>query len=432
MEFKQGAFKFLKERGFIKQLTHEKETKEMLDARPVTFYFGIDPTADNLHIGHFFGLRVFKILQDFGHKGILLIGNATAAIGDPSFKNEMRKMMTAEELKENSKGIEKVVKKFINMDTATIVYNADWTNNRTYLDFMREVGSHFNVNRMLSFENYKNRLTEGGLTFFEMGYMLMQAYDFIHLNNEFGCTLQLCGSDQWANVVAGVELGRKMSLKNGKERPQLVGLSTPLLTNKDGTKMGKTEKGTLWVHGENAKPFDFYQYFINVDDAEVEQLLKFFGDMTVQEIAPLITKDIREAKKKLAYDVTKLVHGKEAADEVVETTRKMFYKKEVTDILNDPSVPMAAFLYTDLVIAFDLKTVKEDKVLKAEMKVVDFLSVLHEIFFSKREIRDLIENGGITIDAKKIESTDETIDLIYRKDYLVKKGKKTFLKVIVK
>ena len=287
MEFKNNAFEELTNRGFVFQTTHLEETKKLLSSGPITFYLGIDPTADDLHIGHFFGLQMFRILQDCGHRGIVLIGGATAMIGDPSFKSDMRKLLTKEEVDRNAREIRGLLSRFIRLDgenPAIIVNNADWLRQVGYVDFMREVGIHFNVAQMLSADAYKKRLENGGLTFFEMGYMLMQAYDFVHLNDKFNCVLQIGGSDQWGNILAGTRLSRKMSLKNGEERPLMMGFTCPLLTNANGIKMGKTEKGTLWVSREKSSVFDFDQHFVNCLDEDVERLLRFFTKLDIEDI----------------------------------------------------------------------------------------------------------------------------------------------------
>ena len=266
---KKELFEILKERGYVKDLTDEETVKRLVNGPPMTFYLGIDPTADSLHIGHFFALTLFKWLQDFGHHGIILIGGATALIGDPTGKSDMRKMLTKEQVQHNKNEVKELIKRFINTDgdnKAIIVDNADWICDKTYVDFMRDVGVFFNVNTMLAADCYKKRQQAGGLTFLEMGYMLMQAFDFIHLNKEFNCTLQIGGSDQWANILAGVDLSRKMSLKNNEPNPNLAGWTCPLLIKADGEKMGKTASGTLWVSREKTTVFDFYQAWINSFD----------------------------------------------------------------------------------------------------------------------------------------------------------------------
>ena len=410
MEFNNNAFEQLENRGFIFQTTHLEEVKKLLKEKPTTFYMGIDPTADDLHIGHFFGLQMARILQDCGHRCIILVGGATAFIGDPTNKVNMRKMLGQEEIEHNAQEIKKLISRFIRLDgdnPAILVDNADWFKTKNYINFLREVGIHFNVNEMLSKDLYKNRLEQGGLTFMEMGYMLMQAFDFIHLNDEFGCVLQIGGSDQWGNIVAGVELSRKMNFANGKERPLMIGLTCPLLTNADGIKMGKTEKGTLWVSREKTSPFEFFQHFVNCLDADVERLLRFFTKINVEDIKTMCKADIVKAKKLMAFEVTKLVHGEEEAQKALETAKDLFENKN----LNTENMPT--------------QTIKKlDK-----MNIVDFLGML-EIIKSKSEARRLIEQNAIMINNQKKNDINEILNLDC-KEIIIKKGKKTFLKVVV-
>lgn len=409
-KFKDNAFELLEERGFVFQTTHVEETKKILKERPITFYLGIDPTADDLHIGHFFALQMFKILQECGHKGVLLIGGATAMIGDPSFKSDMRKLLTKEEVDNNAREINSILHRFIEVDgdnPAIIVNNADWIRGKSYVEFMREVGIHFNVAQMLSADAYKKRLEQGGLTFFEMGYMLMQAFDFVHLNDKFGCVLEIGGSDQWGNIIAGVDLSRKMANKEGNERPLMMGLTCPLLTNSNGIKMGKTEKGTLWVSRNKSSSFDFFQHFVNCLDEDVERLLRFFTRIPVDEIKNMCASDIVSAKKTMAFEVTKLVHGEEEAKKVLEISNNLFSKKEACE--NMPSVEIA--------------------VNQKEMGIVDFV-VFSGLISSKSEARRLINQQGIKVDDKVVTIND----IIYfdKKEFVIKKGKKIFLKVILK
>ena len=412
MKFKTDAFEQLEKRGFVFQTTHLEETKKLLKEKPITFYIGIDPTADDLHIGHFFGLQMARILQDCGHKCIVLVGGATALIGDPTNKTDMRKMLSKEEVARNAREISSIIKRFVRTDgenPALVVDNADWLKQATYIDFLRDVGVHFNINEMLRNDLYKNRLEKGGLTFMEMGYMLMQAFDFIHLNNTFGCILQIGGSDQWGNIVAGVDLSRKMNFADGKERQLMMGLTCPLLTNSEGVKMGKTEKGTLWVSRDKTSSFEFFQHFVNCLDADVERLLRFFTKIDVEEIKDMCNQDIVKAKKLMAFEVTKLVHGEEEALKAQEIANNLFVKGNI-NTANMPTENIENF---------------------GEINVLDFLSKL-SIIKSKSEARRLIEQNGIEIDNRKIININEKIDLNKNKELIVKKGKKTFVKVIVK
>ena len=408
--FINNAYEQLKTRGFVFQITHEEELKKALSAGPVTFYLGIDPTADNLHIGHFFGLQMARILQDCGHKCIILVGGATALIGDPSGKKDMRKMMSKEEVAHNAQEIKDLLKKFIVFDgenPAMIVDNADWLKPATYIDFLREVGVHFNVNEMLTKDLYKSRLQQGGLTFMEMGYTLMQAYDFVHLNDKYNCILQIGGSDQWGNITAGTDLSRKMNYLDGTPRPLMMGLTCPLLTNANGVKMGKTEKGTLWVSRDKTSAFEFYQHFVNCMDQDVERLLRFFTKIDVNEIKKMCEEDIVKAKKLMAYEVTKLVHGEEEAKSAVETANNLFASGNA-DSANMPT-----------------ETIKA----QGQMNILDFLATL-SIISSKSEARRLLEQNGIMINNEKKNNMNEMLDMS-QKEFIVKKGKKTFVKVIV-
>lgn len=411
MKFINNAFEQLKNRGFIFQATHLDEIEKVLQNGPITFYLGIDPTADDLHIGHFFGLQMARILQDCGHKCIILVGGATALIGDPSGKQNLRKMMSKEEVSRNAQEISGIIKRFVKTDgenPALIVNNADWLKQETYIDFLRNVGVHFNVNEMLTKDLYKNRLQQGGLTFMEMGYMLMQAFDFVHLNDKFNCVLQIGGSDQWGNILAGTELSRKMNFIDGSPRPLMLGLTCPLLTNADGIKMGKTEKGTLWVSREKTSAFEFFQHFVNCLDADVERLLRFFTKIDIQEIQEICKQDIVKAKKLMAFEVTKLVHGENEALKAVETAKNLFANGN-SNTENMPSEVLK---------------------LSGEINIVDFLSKL-SIITSKSEARRLIEQGGITINNEKKTDINEIVNLT-QKEIIVKKGKKVFLKVITK
>lgn len=407
-------FDVLKERGYIKDLTHEGEIIDLINGEPMTFYLGIDPTADSLHIGHFFALTMFRWLQDFGHHGIILIGGATALIGDPTGKSDMRKMLSKEEVEHNKREVKELVKRFVRTDgdnPAIIVDNADWICDKTYVDFMRDIGVHFNVNNMLSADCYKKRLENGGLTFLEMGYMLMQAFDFVHLNKEFGCRLQIGGSDQWGNILAGADLSRKIGFSEGKKIDPLYGITCPLLIKADGEKMGKTASGTLWVSRDKTSAFDFFQAWINSFDEDVERSLSFFTRMEISDIKELCNKDIREAKKTLAFEVTKLVHGEEEADKAKKAAEELFTNKKLSD--NMPSVELPRVF---------LKTNITD--LLVETKLVS----------SKSEARRLIEQNGISLNQEKVKSKDQIItdkDII-NNSLVLQKGKKVFLKVIFK
>ena len=407
----KDLFSILKERGYVKDLTHEKEIIDLVNGGPMTFYLGIDPTADSLHIGHFFALTLFRWLQDFGHHGIVLIGGATALIGDPTGKSDMRKMLTKEEVKHNKEEVKELVKRFVKTDgenPAIIVDNADWICDKTYVDFMRDIGVHFNVNNMLNSDCYKKRLEQGGLTFLEMGYMLMQAFDFVHLNKEFGCRLQIGGSDQWGNILAGADLSRKIGFSEGKQIDPLFGWTCPLLIKADGEKMGKTATGTLWVSREKTTVFDFFQTWMNSFDEDVPRSLAFFTRLDMDVIDKMCKEDIRDAKKLLAFEVTKLVHGEEEARKAKETAEELFSNKGISD--NMPT-----------------KTIKESDL---NVNVLDLL-VDMELVSSKSEGRRLMEQNGISINQKKENNVDR---IITKEDFkegfiIVQKGKKVFLKI---
>ena len=414
-----NLFNRLKERGYVYQVTHEEQVKNALDGqKPITFYLGIDPTADSLHIGHFFALMMFRHLQEAGHRGILIIGGATALIGDPSGKTDLRKMLTKEQVNQNLEEVRKLAERFIKVDgdnPAIILNNGDWINPCSYVDFMRDIGIHFNVNTMLAADAYANRLAEGGLTFLEMGYMLMQAYDFAYLNEKYSCILQIGGSDQWGNIVAGINLKRKLDYlenPNNEEKETIYGLTCPLLMTKDGKKMGKTEQGTLWVAREKTTPYDFYQYFYNVDDCDTEMLLRLFTRIETSRIENLCKSDIVEAKRLMAYEITKLVHGEEEANKVLDAVNSLFSTGVNTD--NIPSTKLNRTSAGSDINVVELLT------------ITDFMS-------SKSEARRMIQQGAITIDGNKVNDSELIISLdVKDKDYLLlKKGKKTFLKVVL-
>jgi len=410
----KDVFTTLKERGYVYQTTDEAAIERLLSAdKPVTFYLGIDPTADSLHIGHFFALMVFRYLQDAGHKGILLIGGATALVGDPSMKSDMRRMMSKDQVNYNLEEVKTLAKRFIKTDgdnPALIVNNADWILPYGYVDFMRDVGIHFNVNTMLAAEAYANRIKEGGLTFLEMGYMLMQAYDFIYLNKTYGCALQIGGSDQWGNIVAGVTLNRKLNFAEGNEVTELFGLTNPLLLTKEGKKMGKSEQGTLWVAREKTTPYDFYQYFYNVADEDVEMLLRLFTRVELGEIEDMVKRDIIKAKRVMAYEITALVHGRDEADKVLDAVSSLFGGG--ASLENVPSVKA------------------DKKALKAGISVID-LFVASGLAPTKSEARRLIQQGGAFVGDKKVESVDEKVSQADADGtVMLRKGKKNFVRIV--
>lgn len=409
------VFEMLKERGYVYQATNEEKIKEMLNSdEPKTFYLGIDPTADSLHIGHFFALTMVRRLQKLGHHPIILIGGATALIGDPSGKKDMRKMLTKEQVEHNKAEVKELVKRFVDVDgdnPALILDNSEWINPQSYIDFMRNIGVHFNVNKMLATDCYKNRLEEGGLTFLEMGYMLMQAFDFVHLNEAYKCVLEIGGSDQWANMVAGADLARKIDFANGKEDRGLQALTCPLLIKADGEKMGKTASGTLWISREKTTVYDFYQMFMNSYDEDVERLLSFFSDYEIEDIKRMCKEDIRNAKKIMAFEVTKLVHGEEEALKVQQASEEIFSNKGNSQ--NTDTIELSK------------------DVLNNNSNVIDVL-MLSGIFESKSETKRLIEQNGVSINGEKVKSIDMIVteDMLEDNALLIQKGKKKFIKML--
>ncbi|WP_252254609.1 tyrosine--tRNA ligase [Clostridium sp. ZBS12] len=396
----------LLDRGYIKQFTHEEETRKLLENEKVTFYIGFDPTADSLHVGHFIAMMFMAHMQRSGHRPIALLGGGTAMVGDPSGKTDMRKMLTKEQIQHNVDSIKKQMERFIDFsdDKALIVNNADWLLDLNYVDFLREVGVHFSVNRMLSAECFKQRL-EKGLSFLEFNYMLMQGYDFYVLNQKYGCKMELGGDDQWSNMIAGVELVRR------KAQGDAMAMTCTLLTNSQGQKMGKTVGGALWLDADKVSPFDFYQYWRNVDDADVEKclaLLTFLPMDEVRRLGALEGAEINGAKKILAYEVTKLVHGDEEAKKAEEAANALF--SGGADMSNVPTVTIS----------------KED----LGSTVLDVIAKV-KIVPSKKEGRRLIEQGGLSINGEKITELTRTLNDDDFKDgsALIKRGKKNYNKI---
>ncbi len=407
----QNVYDVLVERGYIKQLTHEKEIKELLENEKITFYIGFDPTADSLHVGHFIAMMFMRYMQQYGHRPIALIGGGTAMIGDPSGKNDMRKMMTKETIQHNVDSIKKQMEKFIDFSDgkALIVNNADWLMDLNYVDFLREVGVHFSVNRMLTAECFKQRM-EKGLTFLEFNYMLMQGYDFYVLNKKYGCKMELGGDDQWSNMIAGVELVRR------KEQKEAYAMTCTLLTNSQGQKMGKTVGGALWLDPEKTSPYDFYQYWRNVDDADVEKclsLLTFVPMDEVRRLGALEGAEINKAKEVLAYEVTKIVHGEEEAAKAQEAARAVFASGGKSE--NMPTSEIDA----------------------AEFESKDILALLVDTNLAKNrsEARRLVIQGGVSANDVKVTEIDKKFtadDLDDENTLVLKKGKKGFHQIKVK
>lgn len=404
----ENVFDTLVERGYIKQTTHEEEIRELLGKEKITFYIGFDPTADSLHVGHFIAMMFMSHMQKAGHRPIALVGGGTAMIGDPSGKTDMRKMLTKEQIQHNVDSIKEQLSKFIDFsdDKAILVNNGDWLLNLNYVEFIRDIGIHFSVNRMLTAECFKQRL-EKGLSFLEFNYMLMQGYDFYELNKRYGCVMQLGGDDQWSNMIAGMELIRR------KEQKSAYAMTCTLLTNSEGKKMGKTENGALWLDPEKTSSFDFYQYWRNVNDADVEKclaLLTFLPMDEVKRLGSLKDAAINEAKKTLAYEVTKLVHGEDEARKAQEAAEALFGGG--IDMSNVPAVEITKDMIGSLILDILLSG-----------KVIP----------SKKEGRRLIEQGGLSINDEKVEDPNAVLSQEDFKDemVLVKKGKKKYYKIVL-
>ena len=398
----------LLERGYIKQFTHEEETRELLEKEKITFYIGFDPTADSLHVGHFITMMFMAHMQRAGHRPIALIGGGTAMVGDPSGKTDMRKMLTKEEIENNVASIKKQMEKFIDFsdDKAILANNADWLLKLNYVDFLREVGVHFSVNRMLTAECFKQRL-EKGLSFLEFNYMLMQGYNFYVLNQKYNCKMELGGDDQWSNMIAGVELVRR------KAQGQAMAMTCTLLTNSQGQKMGKTVGGALWLDPKKTSPYDFYQYWRNVDDADVEKCLRLLTFVPMDEIKKLAALEgaaINEAKKVLAFEVTKLIHGEEEAKKAQSAAESLFGAGGNMD--NVPTVKIENEQVGSLLL--------------------DIL-VAGKIIPSKAEGKRLVQQGGLSLNGEKVTDIKRTLN---KEDFedgvaLIKRGKKNFNKIII-
>ncbi len=408
-----NLYETLKDRNLLYQSTDEEKLKELLNGGPITVYTGTDPTADSLHIGHCVPACIMRRLQKAGHKVIILVGGATAAIGDPTGKTDMRPMLSHEQLKHNIEGIKRAYSKFLDFDgenPAIIVNNADWFAGYDYVNFMRDVGVHFNVNKMISNEIYAKRMEEGGLTFFEMGYMLMQAYDFLYLNKQFNCSVQWGGADQWGNIVAGTELGRKMNFIDGKNR-QMIGVTNPLLLTPEGKKMGKTEKGAIWIDNEKITAYDFYQGIYQTPDACVEMMYALFTDVAMDEVRNIIKEDIVKAKKRLAFEITKFIRGEADAIEAENMSNNLFASNQI----NKDNAPK-----------FELDMTEEN------IGVLDLL-VNAKFVQSKGEARRLIDQNGLSVDGETITDATMQVSKAQLKDGLLfKKGKKNYLLIKLK
>ncbi len=405
------VFQELKRRGLIAQATHEDKIEELLNQEKVTFYIGFDPTADSLHVGHFLQLVVMAHMQRAGHRPIALLGTGTTMIGDPTGKTDMRKMLSIEDINHNAECFKRQMSRFITFDEqgALMVQNGDWLLNLNYMEFLRDVGVHFSVNRMLTAECFKTRL-EKGLSFLEFNYMLLQSYDFYHLNQTYNCKIEFGGDDQWSNILGGVELVRR------KKNQEVYGMTFTLLTTKEGKKMGKTEKGAVWLDPEKTSPYEFFQYWRNVDDADVIKCLKLLTFVPIEEIEEmertLSGSELNQAKERLAFEVTKMVHGEKEAIKALETSKSVFGQG-----VQDENMPTT--------------TLNADDLTDGAVGILDLLCKT-KLCPSKSEARRLVQQGGIAIDDCKI--TDATT-LLQKSDYtqgylIIKKGKKVFHKVV--
>jgi len=407
-----NVFDVLKERGYIAQTTHEEEIRELLGKEPVTFYIGFDPTADSLHVGHFIQIMAMAHMQRAGHRPIALVGGGTAMVGDPSGRTDMRKMMTRETINQNAQAFKKQLSRFLDFSEgkAIMVDNSDWLLDLNYVEFLREIGVHFSVNRMLTAECFKSRL-ERGLSFLEFNYMLMQSYDFLRLYQEYNCKMQLGGDDQWSNIISGVELIRRI------ESAPAYGMTFTLLTTSDGKKMGKTQAGAVWLDPNKTSPYDFYQYWRNVDDADVKKclaLLTFLPMDEVNRLGSLKDQEINEAKKVLAFEVTKIVHGEEEAIKAQKAAEALFGGGG--DAAGIPSVELSPEEFA---------------------KCANILDLLMAVGLtpSRGEGRRLVSQGGISVNGERVSDIDYAVsrdDLDENGSLMIRKGKKVYLRVIVK
>lgn len=401
------VFEELKRRGLIAQMTNEDKIKEMLENEKVTFYIGFDATADSLHVGHFLQLIVIRHMQKAGHTPILLLGTGTTMVGDPTGKTDMRPMLTREAINHNADCFVQQMSKFVDMDHAIVEHNGDWLCELNYLQLLRDVGACFSVNKMLTAECFKTRL-ERGLSFLEFNYMIMQSYDFLHLFRAHNCRMELGGDDQWSNILGGVDLVRR------KEQEEVCGMTFTLLTTKEGKKMGKTENGAIWLNPEKTSPYDFFQYWRNVDDADVIHCLKLLTFLPIEEIEAMESwqgSELNKAKEILAYELTKMVHSKEEADKALEAARSVFGAGAAS--ANMPTTQLAAADFTD-----------------GQIAVLDLL-VKTGLAPSKGEARRLIQQGGVSIDDQKVTDVMAVLPLteLEAGHKVIRKGKKVFHKV---
>jgi len=423
-----NVLNILKDRGFIEQTTHDKELYEYLESDNVTCYIGFDPTASSLHVGSLVPIMSLAHMQRSGHRPIALVGGGTGLVGDPSGKTEMRQLLTPKIVDENAKGIKTQLSRFIDFDEgkALMLNNADWLTKLEYIPFLRDIGRHFSVNRMIKTESCKMRLeSEEGLNFIEFNYVLLQAYDFLELFDKQGCRLQMGGSDQWGNIVAGIELVRRMRQKTA------FGITFPLITTSSGTKMGKTADGTVWLDPDRTSPYEYYQYWVNTDDRDVARFLALFSFLPMDEIRKidqLKGVDLNSAKAVLAYETTRLVHGREAAERACQAAASMFGVRSVPeDILPSSSIPRGESDFDGLSVPHsyvDLDRLKEG---------IPAFKLVHMVGFadSGSAARRLIEQGGAYVNDRRIEAFDHLIteNDINDMEIVLRAGKKRYHKI---
>jgi len=412
-----GFLEVLKDRNMLAQVTHEDELLEHLSSKPRTAYAGFDPTADSLHVGHMLPVLALRRWQQAGHRVIALVGGGTALIGDPTGKTEMRQMLSEDAIDSRIERLKQQLARFLDLSTPAkglMVNNADWLKSLEYLPFLREIGRHFSVNRMLTAECFKQRL-EKGLSFLEFNYMILQSYDFYHLFREYGCSVQVGGDDQWSNMLGGMELVRR------KDSQQAFCCTVPLLVNSQGKKMGKTEQGAVWIDPAMTSPYDFFQYFRNVDDDMVEKCLYYFTDLPVDEVkrlAALEDAKINEAKIALAFQITSLVHGEEEATKASNAAARLF-GAAATSGSGRPPAPEVSIARDDF---------------SGEIMGLADLLVLSKLFTTKAEVRRLVQQGGLTLDGEKVTDPNQSIpvtELEKEGGLFLKKGKKYYYSLIL-
>ncbi|BFJ83897.1 tyrosine--tRNA ligase [Ruthenibacterium sp. TH_2024_36131] len=404
----ENVFDLFRERGLIAQVTDEEAVRDLLGREKITFYTGFDATADSLHVGHFMQLIVMRHMQQAGHRPIILLGGGTTMVGDPTGKTDMRKMLSKEQIQHNVECFKKQMSKFIDVSEGKALFlnNADWLLNLNYIDFLREIGVHFSVNKMLTYECFKTRL-ERGLSFIEFNYMLMQSYDFLQLARNYDCKMEFGGNDQWSNIIGGVELNRRCDARD------VYGMTFTLLTTREGKKMGKTEKGAVWLDPEKTSPYEFFQYWRNIDDCEVQNCLKLLTDVPVAEIDAIDMTDgpsINRAKERLAFELTSLVHSQEEAQKALDTARSLFGGE--VDAEHMPSTVLESSLVVD-----------------GKVSLLDAM-VAANLTASKGEARRLVQQGGISVDGEKISDPMYLFSAEKLSEgVVVKKGKKVYHKI---